>query len=522
MSPSIAIDNTTPEVAIDHTTPAVSESAQPSVVGRTNDLFSLGNRTIVITGGGRGLGIVLAGAVVEAGGDVVCLDLLPEPSAEEWASVQKLAAARGLKATYIKCDITDEQSTEQVLKQVAADAMSRGMPLRGAVTCAGIQQMVPALEYPVDMWKKMLDVNVIGTFIPAKHCARIFKEQNIPGSIVMIASMSGQIANRGLTCTAYNSSKAAVHQMCRSVAQEWGQYGIRVNTLSAGYIRTAMTDALLQEKPEVEETWMRGALLGRLGVPEDFKAPTVYMLADGSGFMTVPEAASIASTPELQQGEFNPADGAKPSSPFYRHATPSLTIDRLKKAAKATTTRYSPLDPEDPPTVHRQPVECANHRESKLWAQKKRRCGWMQRLSRKQRMAVKATIAVVTVGTMVAIALGITAAVGGAVWKSDTQQVVIGGELKVLSAIAPDTQCVIRANWNCGTNKASWAKDVIKGWARVAKGGGLSFCVHAVITGMALNGWALMIEPFPISREEQLMRKQLVPDVVDAGAWLPE
>lgn len=50
----------------------------------------------------------------------------------------------------------------------------------------------------------------------------------------MIASMSGQIANRGLTCTAYNSSKAAVHQMCRSVAQEWGQYGIRVNTLSAG------------------------------------------------------------------------------------------------------------------------------------------------------------------------------------------------------------------------------------------------------------------------------------------------
>lgn len=91
--------------------------------------------------------------------------------------------------------------------------------------------------------------------------------------------------------------------MCRSVAQEWGQYGIRVNTLSAGvslatsthfqnpslttqYIRTAMTDALLEEKPEVEDTWMRGALLGRLGTPEDFKAPTVYMLADGSGFMT--------------------------------------------------------------------------------------------------------------------------------------------------------------------------------------------------------------------------------------------
>ena len=74
--------------------------------------------------------------------------------------------------------------------------------------------------------------------------------------------------------------------MCRSLAQEWGHYGIRVNTLSPGYIRTAMTDALLEAEPELEEKWMAGALLGRLGVPEDFKAPTVYLLSSGSCFMT--------------------------------------------------------------------------------------------------------------------------------------------------------------------------------------------------------------------------------------------
>ncbi|PYI03425.1 hypothetical protein BO78DRAFT_451918 [Aspergillus sclerotiicarbonarius CBS 121057] len=148
--------------------------------------------------------------------------------------------------------------------------------------------------------------------------------------------------------------------------------------------------------------------------------------ASGPGLLpTVPEAASIASSPDLQQGDFNPSAGAKPSSPFYRHATPSLAIDRLKKAAQATT-RYSPLDPENPPTLDRQPAG-SGHRESKLWVQEKRSCGWMTRLSRKQRMVVKASIAILTVGTMVAIALGITAAVGGAVWRSDTQQVVIGG-----------------------------------------------------------------------------------------------
>lgn len=65
--------------------------------------------------------------------------------------------------------------------------------------------------------------------------ANYWRQRNIKGSLVLIASMSGQIANRGLTCTAYNTSKAAVHQMCRSLAQEWGpEFGIRVNTLSPG------------------------------------------------------------------------------------------------------------------------------------------------------------------------------------------------------------------------------------------------------------------------------------------------
>jgi hypothetical protein len=147
-----------PSVALDHTTAGVPESIQNPAVARTGDLFSLGGRTVAITGGARGLGIVLAAAVVEAGGDVACMDLLPAPSAEEWATLQKLATARGLKATYTQCDITNEESTKEVLERIAAEGKERNMPLRGAITCAGIQQMVPALEYPIDMWRKMLDV----------------------------------------------------------------------------------------------------------------------------------------------------------------------------------------------------------------------------------------------------------------------------------------------------------------------------------------------------------------------------
>ncbi|KAF9874712.1 short chain dehydrogenase reductase family [Colletotrichum karsti] len=252
----------------------------------TPQLFSLANKTILITGGGRGLGITFALAVLEAGGHAACLDILPEPSAVEWAHLTKLAKANGLSVTYHKCDITDEAATEKVFNEIADAADERGAPFWGAVACAGIQQKIPALEYPVADFERIQKVNVVGVFVTAKQAARVLVGRKSKGSILLISSMSGEIANRGLTCSAYNTSKAAVQQMCRSVAQEWGQYGIRVNTLSPGYIRTAMTDQLLQAEPDVEKTWMMGALLQRLGTPEDFKAPAVFLLSEGSGFMT--------------------------------------------------------------------------------------------------------------------------------------------------------------------------------------------------------------------------------------------
>lgn len=249
-------------------------------------LFSLHGKTIAITGGGRGLGLTLAFAVIEAGGHAALLDLLPEPSEPEYTALTKLAQDSLLTVSYRKCDVTSEVDVTTVLSAIEEEGVKIGAPLGGMVACAGIQQRVPALHYEASDFERILRVNVVGAFISVRRAASILKEKGRSGSIVLIASMSGDIANRGLTCTAYNSSKSAVHQMCRSLAQEWGQYGIRVNTLSPGYIRTAMTDELLASDPSLEDTWMRGALLGRLGQPDDFKAPAVFMLAEGSGFMT--------------------------------------------------------------------------------------------------------------------------------------------------------------------------------------------------------------------------------------------
>lgn len=276
---------------------AIADLALPNVIPESKEtqanqtvpqLFSLGGGTTLITGGGRGLGLELAHAVIEAGGCVACVDILPhEVVQNDMAALQKRAKSFGLHASYDRVDITNEPELEAVYSSITASARDQGKPLQGVIACAGIQQITKAVDYTVPDFNRMFNVNVTGAFLTAKHAAREFIKTGTKGSIVMIASMSGQATNRSLDCSAYNSSKAAVHQLSRSLAAEWGpKHGIRVNTLSPGYIRTAMTDKLLRDEPEIHETWMRGAMLDRLGAPQDFKAPAIFLLASGSAWMT--------------------------------------------------------------------------------------------------------------------------------------------------------------------------------------------------------------------------------------------
>ena len=186
-------------------TPAVADLALPAVVPESQQtpanashaaLFSLANKTVAITGGGRGLGITLAGAVLEAGGHVACLDILPEPAAAEWAALQKIAKASNLGLSYRRVDVTDEEALKSVFDEIDAEAAAQGAPLYGCVACAGIQQKVPAIDYPAADFENIQRVNVTGTFLTAKHTARILVKNGVRGSLILIASMSGQIANR--------------------------------------------------------------------------------------------------------------------------------------------------------------------------------------------------------------------------------------------------------------------------------------------------------------------------------------
>ncbi|KAJ6084139.1 Short-chain dehydrogenase/reductase SDR [Penicillium sp. IBT 16267x] len=270
-------------VSIETEVPTAPKTAQPVLMGQPGRMpeFSLAGKVVLVSGAGRGLGLTQAEALLEAGARVYALDRLEEPAAE-FALIQQRAKELGTELHYRRIDVRD---TELLNSVVEAIANTEGR-MDGLVAAAGIQQETPALEYSAKDSNTMFEVNVTGVFMTAQAVAKQMIRFGNGGSIAMIASMSGTVANRGLICPAYNASKAAVIQLGRNLAAEWGQYNIRVNTISPGYIVTAMVEKLFIDFPERRDQWPKENMLGRLSRPEEYRGAAVFLLSDASSFMT--------------------------------------------------------------------------------------------------------------------------------------------------------------------------------------------------------------------------------------------
>ncbi|KAG6896721.1 hypothetical protein C0992_006488 [Termitomyces sp. T32_za158] len=202
--------------------------------------FSLVNRVALITGGHRGIGLEIALALAEAGAVVYCLDLPSKPD-EGWLKVQAYAEQLPLlsgnyrgRLEYVSGDVTNQAGIWKIAEEIA----TKEGRLDVCVANAGILRSAECLEYPADEFRKLMDINVNGVLFTAQAAGRQMERFGVKGSIIMIASMSGSITNQNQHWVAYNTSKSAVVQMGRSMACELGLKGIRVNTISPGYIYT--------------------------------------------------------------------------------------------------------------------------------------------------------------------------------------------------------------------------------------------------------------------------------------------
>jgi len=250
--------------------------------------FQLGGKVFIVTGGARGLGLAIAEALVEAGGKVYCFDMQERPD-EEWDEVQsRVVPEWGGSLTYVQQDVRDTQHLERAIQRVADE----NKQLNGVVAAAGIVQTTPALEYTAEEITNMLATNYTGVFMTAQASARAMIKYKCCGSICLIASMSGLIANKGMLSPVYNSSKAAVIQLARNLAMEWspikedGSGGIRVNCLSPGHIETPMVLELFEKDPDLKKTWTKENMLGRLATTSEFKGAALFLVSEASSFMT--------------------------------------------------------------------------------------------------------------------------------------------------------------------------------------------------------------------------------------------
>ncbi|CAE6433661.1 unnamed protein product [Rhizoctonia solani] len=262
---------------------ALKAASDPSFTPRKTifDEFSLKGRVGIVTGGNRGLGLEMALALCEAGATVYALDLPPSPG-EEFLATAEYAKKLGSTLKYVSADVTDQQG---VWDKVAAigDAEKR---VDVCIAAAGILGGADCLEYKAEDFQRIMNVNVNGVLYAAQAAGQQMTKFGIPGSIILIASMSGSITNRDHAWVAYNTSKSAVLQMARSMACELGKHKIRVNSLSPGHIYTKMTAAFIDTRPELAEKWASMNPLGRLGRPDELRGVVAWLASDASTFCT--------------------------------------------------------------------------------------------------------------------------------------------------------------------------------------------------------------------------------------------
>lgn len=242
--------------------------------GAARGVFDLAGRVVAVIGAGSGIGEAIARTCGGQGARVVCLDL----KADEAGRVAEELAADGVPASAGAVNILDDAGVRSVLEGLASEHGS----LDGVVCTPAVNVRKPILDYTPEDFRKVVELNLGGSFHVLQSAGRIMKGQG-RGSIVLYASIRAATVEPGQSV--YGATKAGVVQLVKTAAAELGRHGVRVNAVAPGVVETPLT-APIKAHPDWYRAYATRSALGRWARPEEMAGPTAFLLSEAASFLT--------------------------------------------------------------------------------------------------------------------------------------------------------------------------------------------------------------------------------------------
>ncbi|HIR27659.1 MAG TPA: SDR family oxidoreductase [Candidatus Choladousia intestinigallinarum] len=245
--------------------------------------YTLKGKKAVVTGAAGGIGRATSMAFAELGADVAIVDI-PGKLEESRAVAEEISRKYGVKTMAVGTDVSDQESVRAMAAQVADELGTIDV----VHSNAGIGSHGDGPDISLEHWNRIISVNVTGVMLVDVACANVMIAHKHGGSIINTASLSSHIINQPFrkdspAILAYPTSKAAVRHMTKSLALNYAKYGIRVNSISPGYIWSGLHAGLTSEQTDFEESTVP---LGGYGCLDDVTGPVTLLATDLGRYMT--------------------------------------------------------------------------------------------------------------------------------------------------------------------------------------------------------------------------------------------